>query len=399
MQEEYKSSKVSGDISRVTPGFEEKEQRTPIAGYFLLLIMFIAALFFGWRAIDDLKDVPQKPPQISHCARPFISYGWEDYWRYGGYHDYYLPYESYEDPYDPFTPVAKKEQPPCQFSSVENSFNIPPVFEKRKATDREFQEFQRKLNTVSRDLGKAERDYGLGLQETVAGEERKLYPTPEIQQQIESLRAQKQEFEKSVAQARAKLIPLDEELKVLYGEMMKEYRKAWRWYEFKVFLLEAIFVFPFFFLVLWGYRRLLAKNSPYSIIFTALVGVASVLVLRILIVWLWSLFLARVIETIWEFIQNFALLKSILFYGGMVLSIAIFGGAVYMLQKRIFDPRRVAIRRLREKQCPHCRTSLDMAGEYCPNCGRILKEKCPQCGQIRWSDFPFCPHCKDRKLK
>lgn len=384
-------SKKEYQISRVTPGYEETERQTPKAGYVLLLAMFVASLFFGWRALDDLKDVPTKPESLSTCAGPFLSYAWEDFgrYRYRYRHDitpfaYTVQYDSYD------VRGATKD---CAFSSFEKKYGVDRVFAERKAFVTRRDEMQRKLGEVQRSIAEQERRYNLGLQEKQAKEEKQLFPTPPTQEQIQSLRAQLVSLQNEINTLNLQIAPFDEKLKLFYKDVMRDYRKAWRWYEFKVFLLEAIFVFPFFLLVLWLYRKLLAKNSPYTIIATALVGVASVLVLRILVVWMWSLFLARIIQTIWEFIQNFALLKSLVFYGGMVLSIVVFGGAVYLLQKRIFDPRRVAIRRLRDKQCPNCQTSLDVAVGFCPNCGRKLKEACVKCGKERWADFPACPHC------
>ena len=389
-------SKKENQISRVTPGYEETERRTPKTGYLLLLVMFIAALFFGWRAIDDLKNVPQKPESLSSCASPFLSYTytWENFGRYGYGHYRITTPASYEYDFDPLYPQYQENQEKgCVFSSFEKKYGIDKVYAERKPLAAKGTALQKELSQTKRSLSDQERQYNLGLQEKQAKEEKPLFPTPATQEQITSLRARESQLQSEISALELQIKPLDEKLKQLYKDMMPDYRKAWRWFEFKVFLLEAIFVFPFFWFVFWMYRKLFAKNSPYTIIFTALVGVASVLVLRILLVWMWTLFLARVIQTIWEFIQNFALLKSIVFYGGMVLSIVIFGGAVYLLQKRIFDPRRVAIRRLREKQCPNCQTSLDVAVEFCPNCGRKLKEKCSQCGKDRWADFPACPHC------
>ena len=357
-----------------------------------MLAMFAASLFFGWRAIDDLQNVPEKPESLSFCASPFRAYSWEDSWR--GHYNYYpssQPYYIEENSY-----VSETRE--CVFSSYEKKYGIPAVFEKRKQLDEALGASTQALyNIVNQLLPEAERQYNLGLQEKIARQEKQLYPIPSTSGQIENFRIQKSELEAKIAKLKSELQPYDEQLKTLYQSVMRDYRKAWRLYEFKVFLLESLFVFPFFLLVFWLYRKLLAKNSPYTIIATALVGVASVLMLRILLVWMWSLFLARIIQTIWEFIQNFALLKSLVFYSGMVLSILLFGGAVYLLQKRIFDPRRVAIRRLRDKQCPNCQTSLDVAIGFCPNCGRKLKDTCSKCGKERWSDFPSCPHCGGKK--
>lgn len=376
-------------------GYEETEQRTPKAGYILLFFMFIAALFFGWRAIDDLQGVPQKPEALSHCAAGFLSYGWEDWGRYN--HPNYPVYEArYPEPKS-LIGVPEFQEPACVFSALEVKHGVPPVYETIKTEERELRNVELELQKVYINISDLERQYNLGLQEKIAEEQRRLYPIPEIQRQLEESRKNRSELETQRDLLRSELKPLDDQLKTLYRKVMQDYRFSWRWYEFKVFLLELLFVIPFFLFVFYGYRRLLAQNSPYTIIFTALIGVASVLLLRILLTWFWSLFLARLIETLWNFIQSFALLKSLVFYGGMMLSIVLFGGAVYLLQKKIFDPRRVAIRRLRQKQCPACQTSLDLALDFCPNCGRKLKEKCTNCGKERWADLTFCPHCQLKK--
>lgn len=390
----FSKNKKGEVIDPSRPGYEEEERRTSKAGYLLLLIMFVAATFFGWRAIDDLQNVPTKPERLSSCASTHLTYGWEDYWRYGP--DYYRSYPVYEPDY--YLPsLGGQEKSKCVFASLEKKYGIPEIFTKRDPLQEELNKLRQDLGRTTGGISESERQYNLGLQEKQAGVPKNLFPISPLQQNIEALRTDQQSLKNRIADLEAQLKPLDEKLKALYQDVMHDYRYAWRWYEFKVFLLEMIFVFPFFWFVFWMYRKMLAKNSPYTVIFTALMGVAAVLALRVFIVWFWSLFLARIIETIWTFILkylNFGLLKSLVFYGGMVLSILLFGGAVYLLQKKIFDPRRVAIRRLRQKQCPNCQTSLDLGAGYCPNCGRKLKENCPQCGKERWTDFHFCQYCK-----
>ncbi|MBI3273706.1 MAG: hypothetical protein HYZ69_01035, partial [Candidatus Colwellbacteria bacterium] len=187
------------EISRVTPGYEETERRTPKVGYILLIAMFVAALFFGWRAIDDLQNVPQKPEQLSSCASPFRTYSWEDSWR--GYYDYQplQPY-SYEPPR--LLPIAEEvvpEKPGCAFSSYEKKYGIPAVFEKRKKLNDALSASSQALYNIASQLPEAERQYNLGLQEKIAREEKQLYPIPATSDQIESTRAQKIELEAKVA--------------------------------------------------------------------------------------------------------------------------------------------------------------------------------------------------------
>lgn len=372
----------------------ETEQKTPKAGYILLIAMVVVSLFFGWRAVDDLQDVPQRPEILSYCANQFFTYEWEDFGRYEN-----ARFIQPEFVYEPngFPVEKNRQQEECTFSHLEVSRGIPAVYEARKAMALSLQNVQLELDKTNNSIVDLERQYNLGLQERIAEEQRQLYPLAEIQRNLEPLRRDRASLEIQIDALRSDLKKADDELKGLYANLLPDYRREWRWYEFKVFLLEAIFVVPFFALVFALYWRLLRRKSPYTIIFTALVGVASILLVRIFIVWFWNLFLARILQTLWAFVQNFALLKSIVFYAGMGLSIFIFGGAVYLLQKHIFDPKRVALRSLKHNKCPQCEFTLDVAAEYCPNCGRHIRETCQACGKQRFVDFPVCPHCGAKK--
>lgn len=395
MDIKFFKKKTNEESDRVIEGYEEQEKKTPIAGYILLIFMFIAATFFGWRAIDDLRDVPSRPEPLSHCAGQFLTSEWEDLGRFQ-----YLAHPVYEEAYPLKEPRAVEYkpqiEPPCAYSSYETRYEIPALMEFRKNSNRQLQDTEIAIARLEQDINEY-KQANLAPDDRIISVAGRFIAREELQRMLNEAQKKEIDIESTRDKLQKDIKSVDENLYAKYQELMAEYRKDWRWYEFKVFLLEIIFVLPFFYLVFRGYRKLLSKNSPYTIIFTALIGVSSILFLRVLIVWFWSLFLARLLQTIWNFIQNFALLKSLVFYGGMFLSIAVFGGAVYILQKRIFDPKRVALRRLRQKQCPNCQTSLDLAGDFCPNCGRKLKEKCSVCGKDRWIDFNHCQNCAIKK--
>ena len=391
------SPRSSDTISRLEPGFEETERRTPWTGVLLLIIMFIAGLFFGWRAVDDLSRVPSRPADLSYCSS-----------RYGTYKTEYQP-TSIRSPLSESASVYygkySSDEAPCNFNDLEQSHGIPDAMNQRRAvleairnapnTERQYYERarQRREELSSQyDLRLQERQAGVpsATPESLAFLQQQVAAADREEQRLSALLDQKILTERTQSN---ELKTLDDRLRAAYQPVFTEQQKRLRWYEFKVFLLQMLFVLPLFLLALKAYLRQLKKNSPYTIILTAIVGVMGVLVLRVLLMWFWDLFLARLIEVLWNWIQNFELLRSIVFYLGMVLSFSIFGGAVYYLQKRIFDPRRLAIRRFRSKQCPHCQTTLDVAGAYCPNCGYHVRTTCSQCGRERYIDLPYCPNC------
>lgn len=386
-------------------GYSESEKRTPFAGYILLALMVISSLWFGWRTLDDVANIPQRPETLSDCVAPFIaSDRWDDLYR----GQWQSPPAYERQPLEfPEKPFSTPQKPKCVFSNYEKKYGIEELFSKRislvgersKLIESSLGTFKLQLEEAEKKLQELENQYNTALGEKIA-KEPFLSPIEPLREQLVEAQNERNRIREQMMALNSELnaiekerTPLDEQIKTAATDMMDEYRADFHWYEFFVFLLQAFFAFPFFAIVYWLYLKLAKKESPYTIIFSALIFVAGFLVLRVLLAWFWTLFLARVIQSIWNFIQNFALLKSLVFYGGMILSIAIFGGAVWYLQKKIFDPRRLAARRLKNKQCPNCQSSLDIAEIHCPFCGTTIKETCPHCGKLKFSVLKFCPHC------
>jgi len=390
------------EISRTNPGFEETERRTPKAGILLLIIMFVAGMFFGWSALDDLARIPNIPTALSNCSNSFrsayvsgrIVEPSEPPKLYKEYTDYY------SNSYDPYKN--------CQFNEIEEKYGIPSLFEKRRPVQDEIDNISKELGKIQNEINGVQplidqraKEYDLGLQELQARIQDPAFPADTAQREsIKQLLAQHKLLLEKRAKLNAQLSLLREDLKGIdneireaYKPVLEEYNKQLRWYDFMVFLLQFVFVLPFFWIVFALYLRQYRKNSPYAVIYLGILGVASILLLRVILMWFWGLFLQSVLETIFRWLAEFELLRSIVFYGGMLLSFAVFGGAVYYLQKKIFDPRRVMLRRFRARQCPHCQTDLNLSGLYCPNCGRQIRDKCPQCAGERFINLPACPHC------
>lgn len=397
------SKKDDGEISRTNPGYEEVERPTPTLGLVLLFVMFIAGLFFGWRALDNLASIPDKPKDLSYCS----AYYAPGYIRgsvvspnngpalYQAYNQYYL--DSYAS---------------CTFNTLENKGGIPALFEERKVAKASYDEVYNQFNAVSNDLSsvrdKISRltgEYGVGLQEKEVGVINPVFPATVSGEQLVALKAEEARLLAKQSDLKISLDtlqkttidPIDAKIRVAYVPVFEEQNKDLRWYDFKVFLLQILFAFPLFYFALYYYLRLHRKNSPYTVILTSVVAVAAVLLLRVVLVWFWGLFLEKVLEVIMEWFAQSELIRTLLFYFGMLLSFAALGGAVYFLQKRVFDPRRVSIRRFRQKQCPQCQTNLDLSGDYCPNCGYKVREACASCGKPRFTGMPHCPSCGNKK--
>ncbi|MEK7160963.1 MAG: zinc ribbon domain-containing protein [Patescibacteria group bacterium] len=394
--------KKTEEISPTTPGFEESERKTPIVGKILLIIMFIAGLYFGWQAVNDLGELSKEPEPLSACSYRYAEENVNNLnslIRKSSLEQYY-----YQDYYG-------NDSSECVFSKIEQEANAAYLFEPRIPVEKELTDIITKLNStqtlldsVNNQLQNLTQEYGVGLQEREVNVDQPVFSISSQQQTINSLKQEqntllvkKNELESERISKEAELTVIDQRIKEAYKSIFEKQNRLLRWYELKTFLWQFFFIGPFFLLVFLGYLRFHRKNSPYTIILTAMVAVAAVLLLRVILVWFWGLFLANVLKVLIEWFARYDILRSLLFYFGMILSFVIFGGAVYWLQKKIFDPRRVAIRRFRVNQCPHCQASLDLSVFFCPNCGVQLKEKCAKCEQARFIDLPSCPYCGNKK--
>ena len=66
----FSSSKEKVDAA--APGYEEREKKTPIVGYILLLAMFIISLWLGWQGVGGLASIPKSPETLPPGADAFI---------------------------------------------------------------------------------------------------------------------------------------------------------------------------------------------------------------------------------------------------------------------------------------------------------------------------------------
>ena len=394
------------EISRTTPGYEEAERRTPFAGIVLLILMFIAGIYFGLFAMDDLSNIPNRPENLSSCAYKYqidtvTGRSIVEQKRPTFYEEDMVRSLAYEDSADCIV----------RLSVFEETGGIAAFYQKRIVLEQqadpivsEYIKLGDQVGAIRAQIERATGEYGVGLQEKQAGIEAPVFPTTPSQQSILQLRQQETPLvvrmnvlKQQVDALRPSIDAVDKDLVAAYKPVFKAYERALRWFEFKVFLLQFLLLIPFFFLALRKYLELHRKNSPYTVILTTIVAVLGLLLLKTILFWFWGLFLEEILRVLIEWFGKYNILRSLLFYAGMFLSFAIFGGAAYFLQKRIFDPRRVTIRRFRAKQCPQCQTNLDLAAMYCPNCGAHTREACAKCGKERFVGLPSCPHCGDRR--
>ena len=421
-------------INQPTDEYEEiSEKKTSILGYALLIMLVIFLIIVGQRVFFDIQKIPQRPvPPTSIFYGYDISLDKENLKNIIS-----LPAEQNSN----IEPVTNKEceigaecqvdqieeigAPPAapvldiskplvekfqlktpKFNEIDKKFRIDKKFEAVKPTiesiislNKEVSEIQNQITSKNNELRDLLIRYNVSLQEVIAKED-SLMDKPSIKKSIialdnevnalkEKLSTKTLERDEKITQAE----PLLADLRAVYKEAREYFKNKEAYYNLIVFLLKLLFVLPFFAVSLRYYFKLHRKNSPHAIIAASILIASSILFLQIALIFLYQILPMEWLKRIFKILMKVAALKYVIYYISTFLVIAIFGGIVYLIQKRVFDPKRVALRRLKENKCANCSFPVDRAFDFCPKCGWQLKEKCPICGNFRIKNLPHCPFC------
>ena len=354
------------------------ERRTSKLGYFLLFLMAVFIVIVGQAVLADLTRLPEKPEAPAGGVGRICSADLRDL--------AYVPAPS-------FTETDRKFGLDRQFDRVR------PELEAVASLNERVSSLKAAINGKNRELEDLLKEYGLSLQEVIAGEE-PLMDKPTIRERILGLRADIASLSEELAAVQERRDAAVERVAPEMGLLRERYEAALEHYEGKcaryklcVFLLWLAFVAPFFAASLMFYLKVKKRNSPYTIVMTAVLCAFSVLLAQVMLVFLYKVLPAGWLERVFRLLKEIPYLRMVLYYTSILLVILMFGGIVCYIQKKAFSPRSVAMRRLKSNKCPGCSLALEPSYVVCPKCGYALKEKCPQCGNLRIRDLPYCPSC------
>lgn len=360
---------------------EIEEKRTSKLGYLILSVLFIFLLIAGQTIYHDIGQIPEKPIAPSYCANRYTT-------------DIESSY--YDAKYDKT----------CTFSEIDRTYGIESMFKALEPDlktiiqyNNELSKKNSKLRTKEWNMDDLLLQYDISLQETIANEN-VLMDKPEIRNQITSLRTDIEKLNKEIQQIEnerttsiTSIQPQLDELKIAYDNASDDYKNKLVYYKIKVFILKLLFILPLFIAFLKYYLKYKKRDSPYTIIITPIFFATTILFLQIVLVLLYDIILEGLIEKLLDIFLNSSILRYVLYYLVVAIVILILGGIVYYIQKNIYDPKRVAIRSLRNNKCPNCSFDLNIAENFCPYCGREIKTKCPECNNQRYKDLKYCPYC------
>jgi len=361
---------------------EISEKKTSKLGYILLTIMVCFVIGVGETIFTDLSEIPEEPYAPSYCLSNLINTDEVSNITYFDCPDY-TGYEALD----------------IEFELDSQLENARPRLEKLVNLNAQISDLKYEISNNEKEIKELSSDYDLSLQEKIANEESILekdtikadiVDTKELSSQNET------ELNNLIAerdQLAEELTPVIQEIKKTYENANDKYEALVAWYKFKVFLLTLIFILPFFAISTKYYLQHKRKNSPYTIIFTATTTAFSLLFLQVMGTFLYDILPKAWFAKIFKFLLDIPLLSYIIYYGSVLLIIGIFGGIVYYIQKRVYDPIKVAVRRLKDQKCPKCSFTLDSSHNFCPDCGLQLKEQCSHCKKLKIRYLAHCPHC------
>ena len=368
---------------------EISEKRTSKLGYALLILMVGFVIGVGETVFSDLEKIPEQPVVPSSCVLSSIQNPKN-----------LTKYSICQDRGVPFNDVDKK------FGLDEKYNSIKPQLQEIVSLNASIESNNSEVRKLENDIQRLNREYSLSLQEKMAGEK---------------AIANKENIKNEITNTRTKISGIQEENKSLEGkksfsvsqidsaaqsieqvhkEATNYFLNKAAWFRFKVFLLTLVFILPFFAFSIFFYFKMKKKNSPYTIILTATTTAFAILFLQVVGVFLYDILPKEWLGRIFKFFMEVPFLRYVIYYGSVIVVIGIFGGIVYYIQKKVFSPAKIAIRRLKDKKCPGCSFSLDSQHIFCPNCGLQLREKCNHCGELKIKYLSHCPNCgKDENIE
>jgi ribosomal protein L40E len=172
-----------------------------------------------------------------------------------------------------------------------------------------------------------------------------------------------------------------------------ELRRLTFWFPLKRLGMELVFLVPLLGVFLaWTVRS--ARRGP---------GVQTLVASHLLFVAAIPVFL-KVVEAVYEVIPKRLLaavmallvrlnLVAVWHYLVIAVAIGVALAVIYVVQRRLFSPERLAQRRISRGLCQDCGSRLPAGARACPACGFAQLRRCPACGGEAHVRAAHCAGC------
>ena len=282
------------------------EVKTSKLGAILLTLMVVFVFSISQTFINDISKIVSKPQQPSYCildlALSSKSNLNKDYCQQVSKAYYY------------------DETPRPKFNSTDIEYGLEQQYELTIQKANPLFLLQEELKSESNKL------------QTLRQNLQDQLPT-QSPLQIEKQKQLISEINSKITTEYTLVQPLQDELKKQYTKVKTTINFQLFFYYLIDFLLQLIFVLPFFAIALKKYFLLKKLNSPYTVIATSVVVATSLLILQIVAGFLFNALPWGYLEKVWVWMNQIQFLKYIVYYLTVGITIAVFGGIVYQIQK------------------------------------------------------------------
>ncbi|MFZ2633685.1 MAG: zinc ribbon domain-containing protein [Desulfosalsimonadaceae bacterium] len=170
--------------------------------------------------------------------------------------------------------------------------------------------------------------------------------------------------------------------------------KRWEFrYPFKELFWQMLFLLPLFIVFyLWSVRSVKKDNRLQVLISSHLLVIVSIpifmkaldvvltLIPRHFFKKFFALLTALRIIAVWHYLVIVAAIGAALL-------------AIYIIQKKVFNKRRLELKRLAKGLCRHCGKKLPPNAVACPFCGADQMMRCPACDHPTYAAGEYCVAC------
>ncbi len=177
------------------------------------------------------------------------------------------------------------------------------------------------------------------------------------------------------------------------------------WQPFKAYGYMLAFIMPLLLIFAIIYRnsyRKSLRNESYNPVVKIISAHTSV-ILALPLIWytlnlIYHVIPKTLLKKLIDFLVDIGLL-SLLNYFFLFIVIALFGSAIYLIQKRILKHKQAAKegknhqKLIAMSECFACHTKIDYSKNFCPFCGVALHDHCPSCNESVIKHESFCHSC------
>lgn len=179
----------------------------------------------------------------------------------------------------------------------------------------------------------------------------------------------------------------------LRQEIINDFKKFQKVYPLKELGWQLVFMLPLFFIFyVWSSRSVKKNNRVQTLIATHLLVVASIPIILKVVEVVLDLMPRHFFKNIFKLLES---LHVIAIWHYIVILISVCAGlfAVYIIQKKIFNKRRIQQKRLMKGACYSCGKKLPQNAQTCPFCGTKQQTNCHQCHEETYVCGDYCKNC------